>query len=217
MVSFRHKSASDYATAAIRQMILTGELPPGARVDQNEMAKQLDLSRHPVRQAIERLAERGFVQSRPHRSVIVSDLSADDMQQLYDARQVLEDMAIRLAWPRYDAAFLAAQEKLIKAMERARDIDDLDDFMVQNAEFHMGFYRPCGNVHLIRVIDTLFQLSERYQRTALMVKARSTTSADEHRAMLDVIRSGDVDTLIATCSAHNTGTMQTVKSALERR
>src|SRR5690606_22316887 len=98
MAQILHRSTSDFATAAIRQMILTGDLKPGDRVDQNEIATRLNISRHPVRQAIERLAERGFVQSRPHRSVIVSELSAADMEQLYFARGILEKEAIRLSW-----------------------------------------------------------------------------------------------------------------------
>ena len=222
MTSIHHKSTADFVTASIRQMILTGELKPGMRVDQNEMARLLDISRHPVRQAIERLAERGFVQSRPHKSVTVSELSVKDMRQLYAARQVLEDLAMRLAWPRYDASFVAAAEALVEAMDRARHIEDLDVYMIHNYDFHMGFYRPCGNVHVIRVIESLFQLSERYQRTALMLGdqtartpgARSRQAQDEHRRMLDAVRSGDVEQLLEACTRHNEGTMEAVRAKL---
>lgn len=214
MASARYKSTADYATAAIRQMILIGDLKPGMRVDQNEMASLLDISRHPVRQAIERLAERGFVQSRPHKSVIVADLSADDMQQLYAARQVLEDMAIRLAWPRYTAAFVEQSHALIAAMERANALGDLDAYMTNNYDFHMNFYRHCGNVHINRVIESLFQLSERYQRTALMRRNRSTQAHEEHLSMIHAVASGTLDELLGFCANHNAGTMATVSSSL---
>lgn len=222
MVSIHHKSTADFVTAAIRQMILTGELKPGMRVDQNEMAKLLDISRHPVRQAIERLAERGFVQSRPHKSVIVSELSVRDMQQLYAARRVLEELAMQLAWPRYDDAFLSQAEALVEAMDRARHMEDLDTYMVHNYDFHMSFYRQCENVHVIRVIESLFQLSERYQRTALMLGEhspltpgeRSARAQDEHRKMIDAIRSGGVELLLEACARHNEGTMSTVQARL---
>ena len=59
--AIRFKSAADYATSEIQRMILAGELAAGERLDQVRLAEQLDVSRHPVRQAIERLAERGFV------------------------------------------------------------------------------------------------------------------------------------------------------------
>jgi len=222
MVSIHHKSTADFVTAAIRQMILTGELKPGMRVDQNEMAKLLDISRHPVRQAIERLAERGFVQSRPHKSVIVSELSVRDMQQLYAARRVLEELAMQLAWSRYDDAFLVQAEALIEAMDRARHMEDLDTYMVHNYQFHMGFYRPCENVHVVRVIESLFQLSERYQRTALMLGEHSTLTPgerslraqDEHRRMIDAVRSGELGQLLEACARHNDGTMSTVQARL---
>lgn len=214
MTSVRYKSTADYATAAIRQMILVGDLKPGMRVDQNEMASLLDISRHPVRQAIERLAERGFVQSRPHKSVIVADLSEADMRQLYAARQVLEDMAIRLAWPRYDAAFVEQAHALIAAMERANTLGDLDAYMTSNYDFHMNFYRHCGNVHINRVIESLFQLSERYQRTALMHQSRSTQAHEEHLSMINAVASGTLDGLLGICSRHNAGTMATVSATL---
>lgn len=215
MTSIHHKSTADFATAAIRQMILTGELLPGARVDQNTIATHLDISRHPVRQAIERLAERGFVISRPHHSVVVAELSVADMENLYQARTVVEEAAIRLAWPNYDSDFIALSEKHLVAMERADRLEDLDEYMIENFEFHMNFYRRSNNPHLIRVIASLFQLSERYQRTALMTEKRHSASTDEHRAMLESIADNDIESLMSACRNHNLGTMSTVQSLLE--
>ena len=212
MAQLQHRSMSDFATAAIRQMILTGELKPGARVDQNEMAKLLDISRNPVRQAIERLAERGFVQSRPHRSVIVSELSIADMEQVYAARKLLEDEAIRLSWPHYDRDFLDRARVLTDAMAKAGRNSDLDNYMLHNLEFHMNFYRLCGNVHIIRVISSLFELSERYQRTALMTAPRAASVASEHSGMLGAISDGDLERLLALSHQHNEGTRQAVRN-----
>ena len=96
----RYKSTADFVTAEIRRLILSGELPAGARVDQEELAEQLEVSRHPVRQAIDRLGERGFVIIHPHRSAIVAEISIADMEELYGARRVLEDWAIREFWNR---------------------------------------------------------------------------------------------------------------------
>lgn len=214
MTSIHHKSTADYATSAIRQMILTGELLPGARVDQNTIAAHLDISRHPVRQAIERLAERGFVVSRPHHSVVVAELSVADMENLYQARTVVEEAAIYLAWPNYDKNFVAASEKRLAKMERANRLEDLDEYMIENFEFHMSFYRMCGNPHLIRVTTSLFQLSERYQRTALMTENRHSASEIEHRAMINSIVKNDIDSLLTACRDHNDGTMKTVHHIL---
>lgn len=214
MARIHHRSTSDYATAAIRQMILTGELKPGDRIDQNDIAVRLDISRHPVRQAIERLAERGFVQSRPHRSVIVSELSVEDMEQVYAARTLLENEAIRLSWAQYDAAFLKEARALIHAMDRAMRNADLDEFMFHNLEFHMNFYRRCGNVHIIRVISSLFELSERYQRTALMTKPRSDAVGAEHAEMLVAIENGDLQGFLTLCNSHNEGTKKAVRDNL---
>jgi len=138
------------------------------------------------------------------------------MENLYQARTVVEEAAIYLAWPNYDKNFVAASEKRLAKMERANRLEDLDEYMIENFEFHMSFYRMCGNPHLIRVTTSLFQLSERYQRTALMTENRHSASEIEHRAMINSIVKNDIDSLLTACRDHNDGTMKTVHHILSR-
>ncbi len=211
----RYKSAADYTTAEIRHLILSGELPPGAPIDQIELAKRLDVSRHPVRQAIERLSERGFIHLNPHRSAVVAEISADDMAELYSARRVLERKALRMAWPHYTAETrkrIRALEKKMRAIDPAAD---LDAYMDANRSFHLAMYEPCANRYIIRSIVSMFDLSERYQRTALLQQSRVTRSTDEHAGMADAIEAGDQERLLALMSGHNAGTQSTVLQSLK--
>jgi len=208
----RYKSTADFVTAEIRRLILSGELPAGARVDQEELAEQLEVSRHPVRQAIDRLGERGFVIIHPHRSAIVAEISIADMEELYGARRVLEDWAIRESWNRSAAVTEADLAPSFKILESVDPAEDLDAFMTANRDFHLAMHRSCGNRHVLRTITSLFDLSERYQRAALHQSTRQDASGRDHREMMQAVIAGDRDRLLTLAHSHNDGTQATVRA-----
>ncbi|MBM0205420.1 GntR family transcriptional regulator [Micromonospora sp. STR1s_5] len=210
--TMRFKSTADYATAEIQRRILAGELVPGSRVDQIELAQQLEVSRHPVRQAIERLAERGFINLHPHRSAVVAEISVEDMDELYGARRVLEDWALRECASRH--ATVTADEIAApwQALQKADPTIDLESYMVANRAFHLVMYRGCGNRHMLRTIISLFDLSERYQRAALQETDRAERSQQDHAAMVEAIGRGDAKRLRELAAAHNAGTQATVQT-----
>lgn len=211
----RFKSTADYATAEIRQLILSGELASGARLDQVELARKLEVSRHPVRQAIERLAERGFVALSPHRSAVVAEISDEDMRYLYDVRRVLEPIAIRDAFPRFDEALTERLDKMEKDMRRAAAADELDAYMDSNRQFHLAMYAPCKNRHMVRTVESLFDLSERYQRTSLVQPGRMKRSNQDHAKMVEAIRAGKPSQLAELIEEHNTLTQKAVRTKLK--
>lgn len=214
MRQVRFKSTADYATAEIRQLILSGALPPGARLDQVELAKKLDVSRHPVRQAIERLAERGFVSISPHRSAVVAEISSNDMHDLYVVRRVLEPAAIKEAFARYDDTLVKAIGDLEGIMQRAANAGDLDGYMEANRMFHLAMYAPCKNRHLVRTVESLFDLSERYQRTSLAQAGRMQRSNEDHALMVEAVRARSAEKLVELIGQHNELTKQAVDTKL---
>lgn len=207
----RYKSAADYATAEIQRLILSDELPAGARVDQVELAEQLDVSRHPVRQAIERLAERGFILLSPHRSAVVAELSVADMSELYNVRVRLESWAVQEGWERLVEERRSAVETAYAALKREDPGSNMDAYMEANRAFHLAMYQDCGNRHLLRMIVTLFNLSERYQRTALRYTSRLSRSAGDHAEMMQAIVDRDQSALLGLIERHNSGTQNTVR------
>jgi DNA-binding GntR family transcriptional regulator len=215
--TIRYKSTADYATAEIQRLILSGGLPSGARIDQIELAKQLDVSRHPVRQAIERLSERGFINLNPHKSAIVADLTVEDMDELYLTRSLMESWAVAAAWPNFvkeDRVTIRALETKLKGLNPE---SELDSYMEANRAFHLAFYSPCGNRHMLRSIATLFDLSERYQRTALQYRTRIEQSNIEHAAMVRALGEPGPEKLIEVITAHNAGTQATLRHRLTRK
>ena len=206
----RFKSTADYATSEIQRMILAGELPAGERLDQVRLAEQLDVSRHPIRQAIERLAERGFVLLSPHRSAVVTAHSISDLIELYSLRESLEEMALRASWPQLSTSGVEDLQPIHDRLAAQDSENDIEGYMHENRAFHLAFYRDCGNRHLLRTITTLFDLSERYQRTALNSSRRQGNSREEHAAIMEALLAGDLELLSAALRKHNRGTREQV-------
>lgn len=208
----RYKSTADYVTAQIQRLILSGELPAGARLDQVELATQLDVSRHPIRQAIDRLGERGFIVIQPHRSAVVAEISVADMEELYRARRVVEDWAIRESWRRGSPVRDTDLAGPFGVLDTVDPMVDADAYMEANRSFHLAMYRGCANRHVLRTVASLFDLSERYQRTALVDAARQEQSRRQHVAMMQAVAAGDRDRLLSLVASHNAGTEQAVRA-----
>src|SRR3954447_7631810 len=112
-------TAQDVVLASVREAILSGVLEPGARLRQEELADLFGTSRIPVREALRALEYEGLVRSEPHRGFTVTSLDADDVDEVYDLRIVLETHALRLALPLLTDEDLAELEALYADMSEA--------------------------------------------------------------------------------------------------
>ena len=210
MIATRYKSATEFAVAEIRRLILNGELEQNERVDQVQIAERLGISRLPVRQAMERLAERGFIQMAPHKGATVAPLSTEDMDELYVSRERLEVWALQDAWPRYTDSLRRSLADLLDRSAEAIRRNSLDDFMELNREFHLAMVSRGTSRYLKRMIEQLFDISERYQRTSLVQPGRMRLSDEHHRAMQRAIEEGNLDRLILLSKQHNAATKASV-------
>ena len=117
-------TAQELVLASVRQAILSGVLSPGARLRQEELADVFGTSRIPVREALRALEYEGLVASEPHRGFTVTTLDADDVEEVYDLRILLESEAVRLALPLLTDEDLEELEGLFQAMQAATAPDD---------------------------------------------------------------------------------------------
>lgn len=210
----RFKNATEFATNQIKGWILSGDLKPNEKVDQDELATRLALSRLPVRQALERLSEQGFVEVRPHRGAVVSPLSARDMKDLYAIRAKLEDWALAEAWPHYTADFVGELRDLVSEADQAVAEENLNRYMSVNRQFHLGLFAPASNSYLQRVIMTYYDLSERYQRTSLCLPSRLEQSNQDHWKMIEAIQNKDRKAFLELARQHNKNTAASVLNSL---
>jgi DNA-binding GntR family transcriptional regulator len=187
---------------SVRAEILSGCLPAGTTLRQEELAERFEVSRMPVREALQRLESEGLVEVLPSRRVRVASLSRTEIEDVYDMRAVLEPLAVRLAVPRLTRAHL---RDAAYALEAAEDEREAETFGVRNAAFHLALMNPCERPRLLSSIAALLDVSDRYQRAALRDVEHTALVRDEHRRLLEAARRGDAGEAARLAEAHVRG------------
>ena len=142
----RHETAQELALGALREAILEGILPPGTRLRQEDLAQVFDTSRIPIREALRALEYEGLVASEPHRGFTVTGLDADQLEEIYDLRTVLESHAVRVAIPLLTQNDLDDLEQLFSEMQAA---DDDDVRLAKREQFYLRLYSVTARPRLV--------------------------------------------------------------------
>jgi DNA-binding GntR family transcriptional regulator len=140
---------------ALRAAILGGRLAPGARIVEAEIARQMAVSRSPVREAVRKLEKEGLVEYVPRRGTMVIGLSRQDVADAYQLRAYLEGYGARLAASRASAESLARLLELIERMRACAAVQDLDGLVSADVAFHREVCLASGSRRLLQVWETL--------------------------------------------------------------
>jgi DNA-binding GntR family transcriptional regulator len=209
---------ADSVADVIRDRVLSGALAPGERLVEAEIARQLQISRGPVREALARLRAEGLAFEEPRRGSFVAALSGDDVREIYELRAALECQAARLIIRRADEAAFATLQAVIDTLRRAAADDDRLAFARHDAEFHAELCRQSGNARLHRtfvnhagVLGTLLRLEVTTQYAAL------DGLLAEHEKLWDEIRSRDITRAQRACEQHLEQALERVTEMRSRR
>ncbi len=175
----------------IREAILKQTLKPGERIDQNQLAEQLQVSMAPIREALKGLEAEGLVMIQPRRGAFVIEVSLTDMDNLYFTRCLIEGEAIYHAIPRLTDADFTALENMTSAMRRATDANEISTYIALNRQFHTHIYAALGNQHLMQVIQLLWERSELYRFRYMFVTRDHERIHQEHDDILAACRLRD--------------------------
>jgi DNA-binding GntR family transcriptional regulator len=176
-------------TERLRSAILAGRLAPGERLQQDELAQRLRVSRMPVREALRTLHTEGLVELRPHRSAIVVSLRPEDIAEVFEIRAMLEGRAAALAAPNLTAPTRRRLRQVFEEMDRVDHIDER--WLALNRDFHMAIYPASGWPRLCALIEAQRNLVQPYIRAALALLGRTTTARAEHEQILLAAEAGD--------------------------
>jgi DNA-binding GntR family transcriptional regulator len=195
-------SRVDQAMSAIRQAILTGDLPPGAPLNASVLAKDLGISIIPLREALQQLAAVGLIELRPSRAARVAELSADDLKDLYHLREILEGDAAERACPLLTPEDLSLLSTNLKAMKES--LPTSEEFWRVHHEFHQTLLRPVMTVRLRAALKPIEQGLERYVRLVYdeIGFERHGGPYKVHRPLLQAARAGEPKALRAALVAH---------------
>ena len=207
---------ADYAYAEARERIISGVLPHRAVVNQEALAAELDVSTTPLREAMRRLSSEGLVILDAHRDARVAPLTAAEARSLFEIRQQLDPLAVRLAAERRDdadAAHIRAAAASLEPLDAGSGLAALE----AHRAFHAALYRASHNDLLIGLLDGLWDKADRYRRAALETREDSPNDRPRvqagHQAMMAPVLAGDAEGAAAALTAH----LAPVSAAILRR
>ena len=152
------RQAAEQAADAIRESILVGRIPAGARIAEADLARQLSVSRTPVREALSRLAAEGLVELSPNRGARAASWTSQELREIFDLRLRLEPYAVRRAVPRRTAALLAQLSDLAQVMlatGRPGPGQDLTAIVELNRQFHGVLLEAAHNASLASALTAV--------------------------------------------------------------
>lgn len=218
------------ATLALREMLVQGRFLPGERMREIPLAKQLGISRIPLRLALERLANEGFLEKRSTRGFIAQQFSLPDIYEALELRGSLEGMAARLAAERLrDPKQLAPLRELNDEMfalvrRRKLTLDCVTEYIGRNSKFHAAVLALSGSRLLRRAMDQVCSHpfaspSAFLQRQYIARESQELflISVDQHRCMLDAIAAHEGARAEDVAREHARIAGRNLQSALENR
>jgi DNA-binding GntR family transcriptional regulator len=188
------KSASVVVADALRLAILRGHFIPGQTLPQEAIAKQVGVSRAPVRDALRQMVTEGLVVIHPRRGAEVARLTPEDFQELCLLREMLETQALRLSVPKMTETDLAHAEAVLKQI----DDDPNPAHMAElNLAFHESIYQAAGLPKVLSIIRTVHHSALPYHHLAFVANDLKSFSQAQHRAILQACRERDVELAVA--------------------
>ncbi len=175
----------------LRQRIFAHELTPGTWIDEQKLAEQYGISRTPLREALKVLASEGLVELKPRRGCYVTEISRQDLDDIFPLMAMLEGRCAAEAVNRAKAADIKALQAIHEALEAAARDGRIDAFFEANQEFHKKIQELSGNRWLLSVIQDLRKVLKLSRLHSLSLEGRLQQSLDEHRLIMAALQASD--------------------------
>ena len=183
----------------LREAIIKGQLQPGERLVQDELAKTLNVSRMPIREAIKQLAAEGYVTVEPHKGAVVKQFTIHELEEIYFLRAKFEPMAaaesLKLMSPQLVTQLRELNEKMKKT-------DDTDEYVQLNIQFHHLLIKDCPWGKLNSIIENLWTGFP--QQTPHLLPNQIATSISEHDLMVEALANNNIELTCQLLEQHIT-------------
>ena len=193
---------ADLIAEKIEDMILSGAIGVGERLDEARLAALFGVSRTPVREALLSLTASGLAEHRPRRGVFVQRPTAGELLDMFEVMAGLEAMCGALAARRIGPPALAWLRGSILRSAEAAEAADADGYYHENEAFHFRIYDETGNRFLAAETGRLHRRLRPFRRVQLQRRGRLAQSLAEHRAIVDALEAGEPDAAAAALEAH---------------
>ena len=192
-VPLKHRTLSAAIVDQLRQSILDGTYPAGSQLRQDALGEAYGVSRIPVREALFQLEAEGLVRIVPQKGAIVSELSLDEINDVFDLRLILEPRMLAQSAPRFDAKDLDGLDDIQRRFEKAIKARNVSEWGQLNADFHMALYARAPQPRTKTIVAALLQTSDRYTRLQLSNTKAMGIAEKEHAHLIELCRAQKIE------------------------
>jgi DNA-binding GntR family transcriptional regulator len=211
----RPPTAQRAVLAELRRSLVSGELRPGTRIQQEKIADTLGVSRHPVREALKVLEGEGQIQYIPQRGYYVADLDPTELQEIYLLREILENQATVFATPRFTDETLRELTDIYEQIDETLAAEDISAMTAVNRRFHFTLLTPCELPRLMRLVSQLWDQSNPFRYRHFADPANRMISQQEHKLMIEAAVDRDTDRLIELSNQHRAHAVPALRRAMK--
>ena len=198
-----NKPANERVYQYVRDKIVTGKVAGGTFIEEQDISEQTGVSRTPVREAFLRLEAEHFLELIPRRGALVRQITADELKNVYEARQLIEVHAALRICEDPSINVPDDMDELLFTMDQAAENDDYIQYIMTDLEFHRRIVATTHNNVLLEMYDSLQGRKLRVTNAALNVyRKRSTMVKVEHLALLDALKKRNAELAEKTLKNH---------------
>ena len=201
----------DGITERLRQAIVTGAIRPRERIRVADLERKFGVSHIPIREALRRLQSEGFVEISPRRTTIAAGVDLSDLANIYDLRRIIEVEIGRRSVSRMTKSDIETVRLALVNFQAVANDPSSAEFWERHRNFHWALLAPAANPTVQRVLDHLWQSSERYVRLFVSTFATMDTVMDLHVELYEACAGGDVTTFENALTRHYVETEKTVR------
>lgn len=196
------KKRADSIADDLEGLIFDGTFTDGERLDEVQLASRFSVSRTPIREALQRLAQSGLVEQIPRRGVFVRQPGPVELIEMFEVMAELEAVCAKLAAARISDEALEDLEDANRRCKATMEALDTDGYYRENQRFHAILYRQSGNRFLEQECLKLQRRLQPFRRVQLRVRGRLKQSMSEHEAIVDAIKEADSEKAAAAIRQH---------------
>lgn len=189
----------------LKDAILTKKLSPGSQIIENTISTHLQVSRTPIRSAMNQLADEGLIEMIPNRGAYVINPTRDEIVQAYELRKELEVMAVKKSLGQFTKKDFVEINALIQLEKKALAAKNFESYLEINTKFHLLITKKCNNIFLIDFIETLIQRTNAYLilfDRFLDEETFTPYGYKEHEEIMNVLKEGNKEELILSVEKH---------------
>lgn len=214
--SLQHRTISAAVAEELRRRILDGDFAAGFALRQDAIANEFGVSRIPVREALVQLEAEGLVRIHPHRGAIVSELSIEEIGELFELRALLEPRLLKASAPHLSAHDYGELKTLFAEFSAALLEGQVSRWGELNTRFHLLLYRHAAQPRTLAIVINLLQECDRHTRLQLSLPGRRERAETEHAELVRLCEKGEIDAASALLAAHIENAGRSLRDFLEK-